>query len=169
MMILVQIVILITMKNPIRSQLAELECQVENSNQRSPLLQVKNSLFILGETFIFTRSLSPLLHVGLSFSTPKRKFSCVYFKNTDFHYVCFHHVLNLSDNSSLISLLFTAACSLYVEFSLFIQYQLSLNNVKVMEYYSKSVAPWCPSSCSCTFYHFARVQGPSPPSYTGEI
>ena len=38
-----------------------------------------------------------------------------------------------------------------------------------MEYYSKSVAPWCPSSCSCTFYHFARVQGPSPPSYTGDI
>jgi len=59
----------------IRSQLAELECQVENSNQRSPLLQV-------------------------------------------------------------------------------------------MEYYSKSVEPWCPSSCSCTFYHFARVQGPAPPSYT---
>ena len=125
MMILVQIVILITMKNPIRSQLAELECQVENSNQRSPLLQVKNSLFILGETFIFTRSLSPLLHVGLSFSTPKRKFSCVYFKNMDFHYVCFHHVLNSSENSSILSLisfLFTAACSLYVKFSLFIQY-----------------------------------------------
>jgi len=35
-----------------------------------------------------------------------------------------------------------------------------------MEYYSKSVAPWCPPSCSCTFYHFARVQGPAPPSYT---
>lgn len=41
--------------------------------------------------------------------------------------------------------------------------------LQVMEYYSKSVAPWCPSSCSCTFYHFARVQGPAPPSYTGEI
>ena len=37
-----------------------------------------------------------------------------------------------------------------------------------MEYYSKSVAPWCPTSCSCTFYHFARVQGPVPPAYTGE-
>ena len=30
-----------------RSQLAELECQVENSNQRSPLLQVKLSLSLL--------------------------------------------------------------------------------------------------------------------------
>ena len=45
----------------------------------------------------------------------------------------------------------------------------TLGDAQVMEYYSKSVAPWCPKSCSCTFYHFARVQGPAPPSYTGEI
>ena len=124
MMILVQIVILITMKNPIRSQLAELECQVENSNQRSPLLQVKISLFILGGTFIFTRSLSlsPVLHVELSVSTPRRKFSCVYFKNMDFRYVSFHHVLNLSDNSSILSYI-SFHCSLqFMKFSLFIQY-----------------------------------------------